>query len=255
VSDYRAQIMKSYGEVIVDATRTIAPEDYARSARRFRRVYTMLSSIPRTARVLDVGCGDGQFLHFLKTLGFTQLRGFDTSENQLEKCRKYATRDVENGDAFDWLARHPAAFDLVVCNHLIEHIPDAQLLDFVGLLVGAVAPGGALLITTPNGWSPWAGFLLFTDLTHVRLHTPDSLTQLLGLQGFDVALYGEGAVAYDVPTTLRWILWKIREAMLRFDFRIQVGGSRGSQKVPFIVTPHVIAVARRKPAAGSAVRS
>ena len=40
--------------------------------------------IPRSTRVLDIGCGSGQFLYFLRTEGFTNTVGIDVDVRQVE---------------------------------------------------------------------------------------------------------------------------------------------------------------------------
>jgi SAM-dependent methyltransferase len=242
--------MENYGAAMLDTTRHFSPDDYVRTAKRFAKVYAPLA-VSKDTRVLDVGCGDGQFLYYLKTQGVTALEGIDSSADRLERCKRYVTPNVHTADAFRWLKEHRGQYDLVVCNHMVEHFADPQLYELLEGLTGAVAPGGRLVITTPNACTPWAGYNLYSDLTHVRLFTADSLTQLLAVYGFDAQCYPEASVPYDLGTTLRWMLWKVKEAWLKFDFRVQVGGTRGRQKTAFLVSPNFYAAARRTSEAAS----
>ena len=75
-----------------------------------------------------------------------------------------------------------AAYDLIMCNHVLEHVDDAAaLLEMFELLV----PGGTALLTTPvvEGWhetyeeegdlSPARRRLVFGQADHVRLYGRD----------------------------------------------------------------------------------
>jgi 2-polyprenyl-3-methyl-5-hydroxy-6-metoxy-1,4-benzoquinol methylase len=243
--DPRKHLMENYGAAMLDTTREFSPDDYQRTAKRFAKVYGPHLNLAKNARVLDVGCGDGQFLYYLRSQGVSALAGIDSSGDRLERCKRYVTPNVQTADAFEWLKSHPAQYDLVVCNHMVEHFEDEQLFELMEGLTGAVAPGGQLLITTPNACTPWSGYNHYSDLTHVRLFTTDSLTQLLATYGFKADCFPEAAVPYDLGTTLRWMLWKVREAWLKFDFRIQVGGTRGRQKTAFLVSPNLFALAKK----------
>lgn len=100
--------------------------------------------------VLDVGCGDGQLLIWLKRqLGddvvFTgsDLSSETVRENSLR--HPYAQFHVMN------LEREhlPGTYDVVLCTEVIEHLdePAAALRN----LAAMVAPGGHLILTCPTG--------------------------------------------------------------------------------------------------------
>jgi len=243
--DPTKQLMEHYGKTMVDSVREFNVDEYTKTTARFQKVYEPLV-IQKEARVLDVGCGDGHFLHYLKSRGLTHLNGIDSSEDRLERCREHVTPNVYKADAFEFLSQHPGAYDLVSCNHMIEHFTDPTLYTLMERLVGAMAPGGQLLITTPNATTPWAGHTLYTDLTHVRLFSTDSLTQLLNVFGIEAQCYPEEPVAYDLGTTLRWILWKLWKPWIQLSFRVQVGGTRSRQKTPFLVSANIYAIGRKR---------
>src|SRR5581483_3311055 len=129
--------------------------------------------------IVDIGCGDGHFLYFLKQQGYQNLTGVDGSADRLALCRQHVVSTVEEADVVPWLAARSGAFDVVSCHHVIEHFPGESVYGFVERLSGALKPGGLLLLTTPNACTPWAGYNLYHDLTHCRLFTSDSLTQIL----------------------------------------------------------------------------
>lgn len=245
-TDYRTRLLENFGEHIVRSTRDFSPREYGQYARRFTKVYGRFLPKNKRSGILDVGCGDGQFLFFLQKNGYTEIEGIDTSSDRLALCRRYVTSKVYCSEGQAWLRDHEESYDLIVCNHLIEHLPNPDLYEFMEAITGALKKGGRLILTTPNGCSRWAGWNLYNDLTHCRLFTPDSLTQLLTLYGLSSSLYPDGAVPIDAGSTLRWMAWKIWEPFLKLSFRIEIGGTRGHQKTPLIVSMNLLAVADKK---------
>lgn len=95
--------------------------------------------------VLDVGSGNGKFLHFAKDCGWT-CQGLDFDQQAVESFRKKGL-DVMLG-TLDGFSNESAKFDMVTSAHVIEHVysPSAMTSDMVRLL----KPGGVLWLETPN---------------------------------------------------------------------------------------------------------
>ena len=102
---------------------------------------------PGTA--LDLGCGEGGDVIWLARRGWT-VTGADFSAAGLERAARRA-EEAGVGERTDWWrvdAREFDAggrgFDLVTSHYL--HPPDGGMVDVVGRLAAAVAPGGHLLV-------------------------------------------------------------------------------------------------------------
>lgn len=112
----------------------------------------------RGARVADVGCGGGLLSEALAQAG-ASVTAIDLAPEVIEVARLHLheTRAVA-GAALDVdyrlcaagaLARDlPAAFDVVCCMELIEHVPDPAAL--VADLAALLKPGGKLFLSTLN---------------------------------------------------------------------------------------------------------
>lgn len=99
-------------------------------------------------RILDAGCGNGRYSHFLlRHAGPDALiTSFDYSQKMLARARKRLESDRVTQVAAD-LTRLPYAdqsFDAIVCGWVLEHLPDPRL----GLaeLARVLQPGGKLLL-------------------------------------------------------------------------------------------------------------
>jgi SAM-dependent methyltransferase len=100
------------------------------------------------ARVLDVGCGDGHLLALLQAeAGFPlALAGVELAAAASAEASRRGIH-VHHGRVED-VALPAAAYDLIIMNQLIEHVPDpAAVLRRVG---AALRPGGHVFLETPN---------------------------------------------------------------------------------------------------------
>ena len=99
-------------------------------------------------RALDVGCGAGLLAEPLARLGAT-VTGIDASPEVIEVARQHAARQ---GLAIDYRAGDVQAlegeFDLMTAMEVIEHVADPAA--FVKALARRLAPGGLLVMSTPN---------------------------------------------------------------------------------------------------------
>jgi 2-polyprenyl-6-hydroxyphenyl methylase/3-demethylubiquinone-9 3-methyltransferase len=106
----------------------------------------------RGKQVLDVGCGGGILSEAMARAG-AQVLGIDLSTPVLEVAQLHALEakaDVQyRAVAAEQLAQErPAAFDLVTCMEMLEHVPDpAGALEALSALV---KPGGDVVVSTLN---------------------------------------------------------------------------------------------------------
>ncbi|HYX22677.1 MAG TPA: class I SAM-dependent methyltransferase, partial [Thermoanaerobaculia bacterium] len=134
-----------------------------------------LQDLPAGAPVLDLGCGRGEALALLREWGLAG-RGVDASARMVELCRERGV-EAEVGDLFAVLAGvEEGSLGGVVSFHVIEHLPPEAVDRLVRLAFRALAPGGVLILETPNPLSlVVAARNFWLDPTHRRPVHPESL--------------------------------------------------------------------------------
>lgn len=101
------------------------------------------------ARVLDIGCGRGEFLSLLREENISAT-GIDLHAGNIALLQQQGL-DVRQEDVFAHLASAgPAAYDGIFCAQVIEHMPPAQVWQLVEACAKALRPGGVILFETPN---------------------------------------------------------------------------------------------------------
>jgi len=114
--------------------------------------YLQHAVVLKDTAALDVGCGGGILSEALARAG-ARVLGIDLSQAVLDVAELHALEskiDVKyRALAAEELAlEQPAAFDLVTCMELLEHVPDPAAT--VASLAALVKPGGDVVVSTLN---------------------------------------------------------------------------------------------------------
>jgi 2-polyprenyl-6-hydroxyphenyl methylase/3-demethylubiquinone-9 3-methyltransferase len=143
---------------------------------------------------LDVGCGAGLLAEPLARLG-AKVTAIDAAPELIEAAKAHA---AGAGLSIDYRAVGvevlKGKYDLVTSMEVIEHVADPQA--FVKDLAARLAPGGLLILSTPNrtAWSKLLtitlaeGFGQIPKGTHdfEKFIDPDSMRGLLAQAGLEV---------------------------------------------------------------------
>ena len=146
----------------------------------------------RTA--LDVGCGAGLLAEPLARMGAT-VTAIDAAPELIDAAKAHADAA---GLAIVYRAigveRLDGQFDLITAMEVIEHVADPSA--FVASLAARLAPGGLLILSTPNrtAWSKLLTITLAEGMGRIprgthhydEFITPDEMTAMLSAAGMEV---------------------------------------------------------------------
>ena len=101
--------------------------------------------IEKNTRVLDVGCGDGTLMEYLKTNKEIDIRGIEISKNNSQKCVGKGLIVIE-GDAEKDLTQFPnGSFDFVILSQTLQAFLNPETVIQELLRIGKKA-----IVTVPN---------------------------------------------------------------------------------------------------------
>lgn len=154
------------------------------------------------ARIMDIGCGDGQFIEFLKGRGYDRICGIEPDEArannaQLRGIPVFASRkDAEMAKFVGDCA------DVMFMWQVLEHVERPA--DFVRDYVQRLSTSGVLVISVPNQGSLqnriFGYFSAYPDYgRHIWYHKSDYLDWLTrNVPGFSAALMRDRNYEYEI---------------------------------------------------------
>jgi len=136
-------------------------------------------------RVLDLGCGRGEWIELVSENGFKAL-GVDIDDDMLQAC-KTLNLDVIHIDALEFLKKSPDDSFVVVSGfHIVEHLQFDVLQNLIKEALRVLKPGGLLILETPNPANIKVATVDFwLDPTHIRPLPPLLLSFLAEHYGFE----------------------------------------------------------------------
>lgn len=187
--------------------------------------------LPRdiNALVLDIGCGTGEFLAYMKSRGYLNVFGIDASPEMAEFCKKAGLDNVSAvGDAAGYLADNAKRFDLITLNDVIEHFQKKDTIVILKAVRSALKQGGVLIVRTGNFSTPGGAYLRYKDFTHDIGYTEFSLEQVMRMAGFsEIEVKGNRYYMSCNPQSLfRNLLIRIWFFILKGIYTIELGCDR-----------------------------
>lgn len=158
----------------------------------FQDIVDRISNIKGNSKILDVGCGDGHFLHLCAIKGF-ECHGVEPSKTLASYAASKTGANVIQAEYKKTLFPENS-FDVITFIQVLEHIPTP-----LALLESAkyhLRPGGILVIEVPSIYAPnflayrWTGIKWFVKPPggiihcHVNYFSPKTLAKLTEKIGF-----------------------------------------------------------------------
>ena len=141
---------------------------------------------PRNRRALDVGCGIGIMVHYLRFLGF-EAEGVEISEWAVEYGRRELALEKVRRGTVQEAAYADGSFGFVTLVHVVEHLDDP--VPVLREVFRILEPGGLVYVELPCSERDTSDYYIDD---HFWFYTPDSLRRLLSCIGFRDVRVGEG---------------------------------------------------------------
>lgn len=234
-----------YNQYLSLGFQKINSENFTRTAFvydvNFRHV---LSALHKDAAILDIGCGMGHFLYYLKSKGYSNFLGVDIGSEQIQFCVDHVSRKVKLiNNLLEFLGTQEDGYDLIVMNDSLEHFNKEEVMQILRGVFLSLKVNGTLFIKTPNMGNIFAASSRYIDFTHEVGFTEISLDQLLKSAGFtqirflNEALFISSWYKRCLFFCLREIYFKLLKFMIFLD--------RPGDNYPTIYSKNIIAIAKK----------
>jgi 2-polyprenyl-3-methyl-5-hydroxy-6-metoxy-1,4-benzoquinol methylase len=134
-------------------------------------------------KVLDIGCGRGEFLELLQENGI-EAQGVDMDEDMVGYCRSKGLK-VMRTDAVSFLeVQEDKSLDGIFLDQVVEHLEPAYLVKMLELCYKKLNYGYHIVVETVNPLSLTSFANFYIDMTHKRPMHPETLKYLLTSMNF-----------------------------------------------------------------------
>lgn len=178
---YMAKLNSYYDSYFSKLSNAADLQSFEIHARRYAYNFDrFLEGINKKGACLDIGCGVGQFLYYLRKSGFQDLYGVDMDQNMVEITKKMVPEaKISWSGLSSFLESQEKTFHIISMNDVIEHLEPSEIVPTLRKVRQTMEESGVLLIKTPNLSNPISVNARYKDFTHKTGFTESSLEQVL----------------------------------------------------------------------------
>ena len=163
-------------------------------------------------RILDVGCGDGAIVKRLRdAFPAAHICAVDLDDVRLQRAQAYCDGVTFCQGDVAALPFRDGAFPVVLCHHVVEHVPDDRRV--LAECRRVLAAGGLFVLGIPQEYS-WPGRIvrtihhrLYAEGEHINFYTIATMRERLARAGFcrvEYAKFGLLFPFYYLHVLLVW---------------------------------------------------
>lgn len=141
--------MPGYGPIAIAGSDTAAPLNLD------KRLHVLLPFLaPGKTRLLDCGCGAGDYVLALADRYGIDAFGVEYSSDKVRQAHRHETlKDRVHEGNLEAVPFPDTDFDVALLNEVLEHVPDEQ--KALTEIRRVLRPGGLLVVFSPNRWFPF----------------------------------------------------------------------------------------------------
>ena len=192
----------------------------------------------RNISILDLGCGTGGVIYWLKRAGYEKVSGIDFSPEMVAAAHAAGVNEVRLDSIQAALnMTESQCLDVVLVMDVLEHMEREVLFEMCDEIFRVLKPGGRIIAHVPNAAGIFGASILYGDLTHQLAFTSSSMQQLLHTVGFrEVKCYEDKPVTHGLKSGIRAFLWHAGTVGFRVLHVAETGTFRGIMSQNLLAT-------------------
>lgn len=241
-SDWKAHLYQSYvSSGQVRDSNVPATEHFRAPRAHLTSIIRRHFPADRKSAIVDIGCGHGSLLFFLREAGYENTRGVDTSAEQAELAHRLGVAGVECGDAMTFLRSLADGSVGAVCLFdVMEHLTRSEAFALANEVSRVLQPDGRCIGHVPNAEGLFGMRIRYGDLTHEQAFTKKSMGQMFRSLGFRrVDCFEDKPVTHGLKSLARRLIWEAGTLPFRVLLTAETGQSG------FILSQNFLFVARK----------
>lgn len=154
--------------------------------------------------ILDIPCGHGNILYFLKSKGFENVKGYDIDPGRVEMANQLGL-NAEIGDGIS-IIKNKRNIDIIFSLDFLEHLDKDIVIKYLEDCNNALRNGGMLIVRMPISDNILGAYDFFNDFTHkwtAHSHVIESLFKIAGFQ--KVIIKDERPLLYKPTNYIRFL--------------------------------------------------
>jgi cyclopropane fatty-acyl-phospholipid synthase-like methyltransferase len=202
----------------------------------------ILKSLPKNkeAKILDLGCGFGVYLKYIKSLGYKNIRGVEIGDEQ-NKFLKDKGFDIFQSDIFEFLKTTKEKFDFISMFDVLEHFTKEEIVELLPLLQNILNYNGVLIVRVPNGEAIFKGVIMYGDFTHETFFTAKSLKQIFNIFNFsNTQVFPLYPIRHGLKSTIRYYGYQFYELIYKIGVIFEMGGVKN-----FVSTSNILGIIKK----------
>lgn len=199
----------------------------------------------RNIRVLDLACGYGAMLYFLKQAGYQNCQGVDISAEQADLAQTLGLTNVVCKPLGLALKDTPdASVDLILVIDVLEHLTRQEIFDTLDEVYRVLRPSGRCIAHVPNAEGLFGMRIRYGDLTHEGAFAPTSARQCFQTIGFsEINCFEDRPIVHGWKSAVRRTIWALGTLPARLLLIAETGQSR------FVLSQNMLIVADKRESA------
>lgn len=168
--DTNKMSQSEYEKWHVEYNKSVLHSDKLNIMKWHKTVLSLLDSDLSGKKMLEVGCGNGDFSNYLSIERNADILGLDFSKESIaianEKKKKFnaSGSDFMVGDAQN-INLPDNSYDIIVSCECLEHIPEPQKM--VSEIYRLLKPGGLVVLTTENYFNAYLYYRTYLNLRKI----------------------------------------------------------------------------------------